>query len=408
MIILASDTSTKTLSVAICRERTLVAGSTEQTGTTHCQTHMPVVLKLLTEAGLRFCDIDLYACTVGPGSYTGIRIGVSTTKAMAFAAGKKAIGVSTLETLARPHQAAGRMVCPILDARNRRVFSSGYLAADLGVPEANRSIEDFMEQISEVLKVAFAGENVPPDLVFCGDAASVFEADPKVKERMASLAKTGLVNTVSFLATVPEASDAADIARLKWTKACQADNANAGAGAGAGTGDPFALEANYLSPSQAERMKKTVAASGCSIRLASPDDLNSIYALEQECFTIPWSMQSLETDLTRNNEVATYLVAVEGGRVTGYIGMWMVLDEAQVTNLAVAEDARRKGTGQRLIQRLADIAKERGAVSLLLEVRESNIPARTVYERCGFVQIAVRKAYYENNGEDAIIMLKKF
>ena len=149
MIILASDTSTKTLSVAICREGTLLAGSTEQTGTTHCQTHMPVILKHLTDAGLRFCDIDLYACTVGPGSYTGIRIGISTTKAMAFAAGKKAIGVSTLETLARPHQTTGRMVCPILDARNRRVFSSGYLAEDLRISEANRSIEDFTSVMSD-------------------------------------------------------------------------------------------------------------------------------------------------------------------------------------------------------------------------------------------------------------------
>lgn len=415
MIILASDTSTKTLSVAICREGALLAGVTEQTGTTHCQTHMPVIQRLLAQAGLHFGDIDLYACTIGPGSYTGIRIGVSTTKAMAYASDKPAIGVSTLETLAKPHQRTDRMICPVLDARNRRIFSSGYRSDGRIIPEANRSIEEFLNLITGILEAGPVSE-----LVFCGDAALLFKEDPFVKNQMESLSTAGFVNAATYLATVPEASDVADIARRMLLEGKKSNDSSFSPGENESrpyfiekknAGDPFTLEANYLSPSQAERIKKAAAQvphAGCSIRAASLPDLPDIRSLEQECFAIPWSLQSLETDLTENRNVATYLVALEAGRVTGYIGMWMVLDEAQVTNLAVTSAFRRKGTGQRLIQALADIARERGAVQLTLEVRASNAPARRVYERCGFFEIASRKAYYEDNGEDAIIMLKKF
>jgi ribosomal-protein-alanine N-acetyltransferase len=142
------------------------------------------------------------------------------------------------------------------------------------------------------------------------------------------------------------------------------------------------------------------------IRLATLLDLQDIHRLEQECFAIPWSLQSLKTDLTENNKVATYLVAGDHGRIAGYIGMWQVLDEAQITNLAVALDYRGRGIGSSLVRGLCLLAKEKGIARLTLEVRPSNTPARRVYESAGFAEISKRKAYYEDNGEDAIIMLK--
>jgi len=276
MILLASDTSTKSLSIAILQDGILLAGMTEQTGTTHCQTYMPAIQKLLEESGLRFSDIDLYACTVGPGSYTGIRIGVSTTKTMAYAGKKNAIGVSTLETLSIPHRSDTRMVCPILDARNRRVFSSGYCSDELVIPEANRTIEDLLDRISEILKgkpgipgnerknettngsengsnngSENGSEKGKPgmDLIFCGDIALAYQEDPVVKEKLKPLLDGHLLNQVFFLNSVPQAADAGVIAFRKFCTA----------GEGTNDGDPFALEANYLSPSQAERMKRSRA-----------------------------------------------------------------------------------------------------------------------------------------------------
>lgn len=144
------------------------------------------------------------------------------------------------------------------------------------------------------------------------------------------------------------------------------------------------------------------------IRPATQQDLQDIHRLEQECFAIPWSMESLRTDLTENREVASYLVASDQGKIVGYIGMWRVLDEAQITNLAVARDCRERGIGSSLIRGLCRLAEEIGIRHLTLEVRPSNTPARRVYENAGFVPVSKRKEYYQDNGEDAIIMLKNF
>ncbi len=141
------------------------------------------------------------------------------------------------------------------------------------------------------------------------------------------------------------------------------------------------------------------------IRLAISEDLDAIFKIENECFAIPWSLESIENDLNQNPS-ATLMVAVLNEEVIGYIGMWTVLDEAQITNLAVSKASRGKGIGKMLLSRLCQNAKELGTVILTLEVRPSNISAITVYKGAGFNEISRRKSYYKNNGEDAIIMLK--
>lgn len=251
MIILASDTSTKSLSAAIYNGDKPVATYTELTGMTHSQTHIPTIERLLHQAGLSHKDIDLYACTTGPGSYTGIRIGVAATKAMAYASGKGAMGVSTLETLAFPHHGDHRMVCPILDARNRRVFSSAYFAGNPVIPEANRTIEEFLDQISGILK-----SQCDPvcEILFCGDAAPLYETDSEVKQKLELLISDQCLERADFNGTLPEAGDVAILAARRYRK--EEEKGSFKAGFRHTEADPFVLEANYLSPSQAERMKK--------------------------------------------------------------------------------------------------------------------------------------------------------
>ena len=126
--------------------------------------------------------------------------------------------------------------------------------------------------------------------------------------------------------------------------------------------------------------------------------------LERICFADPWSEKSVASEL--DNKWALWLVAVEDDRVIGYIGSQTSIDETDVMNVAVHPDFRRRGIAECLINRLVDELKQRGIHALMLEVRSSNAPAITLYEKLGFVQVGCRKNYYRNPKEDALILRK--
>lgn len=138
------------------------------------------------------------------------------------------------------------------------------------------------------------------------------------------------------------------------------------------------------------------------IRKATELDLEGIYAIEESSFSTPWSKESIRNDLI--NPVTTYLVAEKEGQITGYIGVWNVMSEGQITNVAVDPNCRGKGIGQKLVQQLLEHAKACELEVLILEVRQSNIAAQKVYSKAGFKEIAVRKNYYTHPKEDAMIM----
>ena len=133
--------------------------------------------------------------------------------------------------------------------------------------------------------------------------------------------------------------------------------------------------------------------------------IDAIAALEKLCFSDPWSRNSIVSEL--NNEWSFWLVAVDGDTVAGYIGSQLVPPEADVMNLAVAPAYRRQGVGQSLLNALTFELKQRQISSLSLEVRLSNTPARTLYEKNGFSLAGSRKKYYVNPEEDALIMRKE-
>ncbi|MCG0240037.1 MAG: ribosomal protein S18-alanine N-acetyltransferase [Firmicutes bacterium] len=134
-------------------------------------------------------------------------------------------------------------------------------------------------------------------------------------------------------------------------------------------------------------------------------DVDGVVAVERLCFLTPWSRQAFVRELTENPH-ARYLVARAGGTVVGYAGMWLVLDEAHVTNVAVHPDWRRQGLGERLMRGLMDWARAEGATRMTLEVRVSNQPAQELYRKLGFQPSGIRRGYYTDTGEDALIMWK--
>lgn len=142
----------------------------------------------------------------------------------------------------------------------------------------------------------------------------------------------------------------------------------------------------------------------CTIRRMTLADLDAVADLEKAIFPHPWSRLDFEQELTRN-VAARYLVAEVEGTVVGYAGAWVILDESHITNIALDEAWRGKHIGRKLTEGLMQYISNLGAAYATLEVRKSNIVAQKLYASVGFVSVGVRKRYYEDNREDALLMV---
>ena len=141
-----------------------------------------------------------------------------------------------------------------------------------------------------------------------------------------------------------------------------------------------------------------------SFREMTPEDAAAVEEIERASFAVPWSRRAFWEEAA--NERTLYLVARMDGEIVGYAGAWIILDEAQITNVAVAPEKRGQGIGRRLMDEMMARAKARGASRMTLEVRPSNEAALTLYKSCGFLDYGRRPRYYQDNGEDAVIMWK--
>ena len=138
----------------------------------------------------------------------------------------------------------------------------------------------------------------------------------------------------------------------------------------------------------------------------NPAHVVQIAELETICFSDPWSENSIASEL--DNKLAFWLVATESDRVAGYIGSQTVMDETDMMNVAVHPDFRRQGIAEALVNALVENLQKMGSHSLTLEVRASNVPAISLYEKLGFSEIGRRKNYYRNPREDALILRKEW
>ncbi len=142
------------------------------------------------------------------------------------------------------------------------------------------------------------------------------------------------------------------------------------------------------------------------IRDMVEDDIDAIVEIENEVFSTPWSRESFITEI-RENLLAKYIVAEVDKKAVGYGGIWLILTEGHITNIAVKERYRGLGIGEQLLNGLITYCMSKGINSMTLEVRKSNTIAQNLYKKYGFIDYGVRPRYYSDNNEDAIIMWRK-
>ena len=139
-----------------------------------------------------------------------------------------------------------------------------------------------------------------------------------------------------------------------------------------------------------------------TINLMKEEDIDEILDISSLSFSICWSKSSYMQELT--NPVAKYFVAKVDNKVVGFAGTWIVLDEAHITNIATHPNYRKQGIASKILEELLSYCKSQGCVAYTLEVRKSNAAAKALYEKYNFKQEGIRKGYYEDNKEDAILM----
>lgn len=138
------------------------------------------------------------------------------------------------------------------------------------------------------------------------------------------------------------------------------------------------------------------------IRKANSFHIDSIYEIERNCFRVPWTKQLILDQI--NDKDSIVLCAYYNGNLAGFCGITNICGEGHITNIAVEIKYRRHGVGTALVEKLIEYAGEDGMTNITLEVRVTNLPAIRLYEKLGFIGVGIRKGYYIDNNEDALIM----
>ncbi|HEX7065407.1 MAG TPA: ribosomal protein S18-alanine N-acetyltransferase [Bacillales bacterium] len=138
-------------------------------------------------------------------------------------------------------------------------------------------------------------------------------------------------------------------------------------------------------------------------RYMTLDDIQAVLEVEEASFSMPWSESAFYNELT-SNRFATYILAEAEGKVIGYCGVWVIIDEAHITNIALLPSFRGKKIGEALLRTAMQYSRMRGGRKMTLEVRVSNEPAQRLYRKLGFQPGGIRKNYYTDNYEDALVM----
>jgi tRNA threonylcarbamoyladenosine biosynthesis protein TsaB len=388
MLLLAVDTSGRQGSIALARceqgDACEVIEVAPLPGGTFSAELVPQIAALLEKHGVNKADIGAFAVVSGPGSFTGLRIGLAVIKALAEALAKPIAAVSLLEAVASASHSRGR-VTAALEAGRNEVFLGEYHVGTMGmqvIPERLRARDEWLESASE-------------EMIFTPDHGIAEAARAKglhvvavEQPRSDAIAELGWRKIVSGQTVSPDALEASYIGRSDAELFVKADNSVTRCGEG---GD--ALETVGRMPALQMR-----------IRHATRKDIPAMMALEKHAPTAArWSTKQYETAFSGEAPLRVVMLIEEEACVQGFIAGRTIGDEWEIENIAVAGATRRRGLGTRLLGEFLDLARGRGAEAVFLEVRESNLAARQLYEKWAFVESGRRKVYYREPEEDAVV-----
>ncbi|MDR3305623.1 MAG: tRNA (adenosine(37)-N6)-threonylcarbamoyltransferase complex dimerization subunit type 1 TsaB [Clostridiales Family XIII bacterium] len=402
--LLAIDTTGPLCSVCLKTADGRLIRRAGREGLKHLTSLVPMIAEAVSEAGLAPKDLRAAAVSAGPGSFTGIRIGVATIRALAQTLDIPVVKVPTLETFA--YLAKGRIACPIFDARRAQMYAGAYFMEEDGrimtiVPGDAWRPEDFFRALTNAappLAVYLRKIGREAEIHFMGDGVSVFSA--QIEDFRAGL--TGPPVRIGS-----EVQDA--MAVLEWALVN-----------GRLTGYET-LEPIYLRKAEAERkLEEKTAREGldakarAAVKLRVPDaddedlfrgDVYGISVIERLSFGEPWLERSIRDDLLLG--YSDYVLAERDGVVLGYAGLHRIVGEGHITNIAVHPCVRGQGVGTAVLSWLMSRAEEQSIGSFTLEVRAGDDIAGAFYRKMGFETDGLRKDYYSKTGggrEDALIM----
>ena len=386
MRVLAIDSSGMTATVAVVEDTQTIAEYTVNFKKTHSQTLLPMIDTMGKMIELDLKSIDAIAVAGGPGSFTGLRIGSATAKGLGLALEKPLIHVPTVDGLAYNLYGCQDIICPIMDARRKQVYTGMYTFArrELEGSKETELVLDVLEAqnaspIDEVIeRLNIHGRPV----VFLGDGVPVYQDVIREKMRV----------PFSFAPASANRQRAAVVGALgiQYYKEGRFETAM--------EHQPDYLRVSQAERERAEKERKAVV----SIRQMKVEDAAAIAEMEHQTFSDAWSEKAI-LDTLRNPKTIC-LVAEKIGKIVGYCIVYTADDEADIARIAVLKESRRFGIASELIHALDVICWENQIQIIMLDVRVSNEDARAFYEKHGFTQDGIRENYYKNPMEDAILM----
>ena len=400
-MILALETATTACSAALCAaDGSVVAERLALTGPAHSQLLLPFVREVLEEAGVGWEAVDTVAVGLGPGAFTGLRIGIATARALAQADGKAGLaGVPTLAAvalaLADAPEAAGRRLVPLVDGRRREVFAAVF--------ERDGDVLRQVEEVSVVRADDLAAWLAARGDVLTGGDGAVLYADLLARDGAARRGRRGAYGRdgrpggrLRRARPRPRPRRGAAHLRPRSRRAAARRRCAARSGAVRVSLSRRRLVSLQVVPDRIDRRRV--------IRPMQFTDLEAVAALEARTFTLPWSLAIFHGQLAR--ETGICLVCEEAGRVVAYLIADMFVDVWHLMNLCVAEEVRREHVASDLLEAYFEITERKGHRGHTLEVRVSNAPGIELYRSFGFVSTGVRPGYYSDDREDAVIMWK--
>lgn len=380
MRILALDSSGLVASVALVEEKEgrteVIASYSTNYKKTHSQTLLPMIDEMMRRVETEIESVDAIGVSNGPGSFTGLRIGVATAKGLAFALGKPIIEVPTLEALAFQLPLQDKLVCPIMDARRNQVYTGIYRTNGDKVEVVLPQTALKMDVLKEKLK------KYKEEVLFLGDGVPVYF------QQLMQWKKEGYaLDVVPAHLSRQNASSVGVLALAYWKQGRVVSGE--------------ACRPEYLRVSQAERerMEKEWV-----VEKWKASDIEQIAELEASLFLDGWSLSSFRESFAQENVLG--IIGRNQEKVIGYLLCYLSKEEGNLVKIGVDAKFQRRGVGNRLLKEMEREVETGGIKEIFLEVRKSNHTAISFYEKEGFLEVGFRKDFYENPKEDGVCMKK--